>query len=211
MAKNKKMEALQKKLDAIKVLMAKEGTTQFKVLKDYLTRLNSKTPPKAKALSTKAKAVLDTIVEQDFGCNRNKVINLMSVVLGERLPVPSSNHCLPIGSIVKVLKDADSHNYELDKFAIVVDQRSNHMMSEDGVVGNHLPWERKEVWRQATPAEAKAFINRLGFEAMRIVNFGVNDPDGNVCDIDDSMELEKLEGNQLDAEEAGLLEKTPKK
>ena len=181
---------------------------EFGPIKSWLIQFNKRTEKKATKLSTKAQKVLDVIIEQDFGCNRNKVINLMSVVLGETLALPQRGGEIPEdGIIVTVLGERDGHQYKVGQtYMVVVD---DHMMDTDGDVKNHI-FDYKDTWRLASQAEVKAFVETMGLKAMRIANLVINDHEQN-CDstpeLDEEMDFESETPTK---DELALLAKTPK-
>jgi hypothetical protein len=208
MAKDK-LTALQQKVEKAKeALDAERGKEFVKVMKPYLLFLNpaavKKTVPK---LSAKAQAVLDTIIKEDFGCNRKKVINLMSVVLGEKLPIPTnddSSNRPSDGQVIVVLKEVDSHNYTVGQPYMVAYADDYYLMDANGKVGNQGPTdygEEQGYWRFATPTEVKAFVSKMNVKALRIMNYSLNMEEATKENYDpDEMNYtfeEELEGLQL--------------
>lgn len=76
-----------------------------------------KAKPKTKKLSKKALDIKALIANSDFGCKRNTVSKLMSVVIGENLE-ESKDHPTP-GTIVRVVANESSHEYDIGQLVVL--------------------------------------------------------------------------------------------
>lgn len=119
---------------------------------------------KKDALSKKARNIVRIIEISDFGCKKQAVTDLMSELLGEKLPCAKSSSSRPPGTVVVPTGNPNSHNYKLGEPCIVLIARQ--AMRADGTTGNSLPDVSEGYVRLAKEDEVKAFVKAVPIKSI---------------------------------------------
>ena len=137
----------------------------IKLITSKLIKSPAKAKPKAGKLSAKAKKVQECIAASDFGCKKQAVTSLMSIVLGEDIsPLKMENMFKP-GQVLKIVADSTDHEYATGSFVAVVknNEDGDEIWVDSGEANDSedLKYIASIDAILATPAEIKQFISSL--------------------------------------------------
>jgi len=144
---------------------------KLSVITAIVKSVNGKTATKktrTKKLSKKAEQVKEFVKKSDFGCKKDSVLQLMSIVLGEKLEYVDNMMIFKPGQVRKIVIDTDDagsgHRWKVGQLVVAVnysDADESHF--SDGTEGNEddFNYLYDEDHVAATPAEVTAFLKQL--------------------------------------------------
>lgn len=104
------------------------------------------------------------IISGAFGCDRQAVVDLVSLILGEDISLLSVEG--RYGQVVVPLRNENGHNYPLNlpTAVISIDGSFSGLLRQDGTTGNNLT---SSTTRLAKESEIQSFVEKLPEAALK--------------------------------------------
>ena len=144
-------------------------------LEELKTKVKEATLTESSPLSEHAKEIKECITAKDFGCSKESVSRLVSLIIGEDLTIGNLSKFVA----VVPLKEYDSHNYLIGNPCILHDN-IGHAVRSSMFCGNRLPIATNGIVRKATELE----IDMLFTNFEMLLTDGADLRDLEMLDVD---------------------------